>query len=85
MAVPKNAAAVTKVVSKTAVTKHDSGVTIWTIGHSTRPIDEFLGLLNEYQIETVVDVRRFPGSRKYPQYGKEQLEITLAENSICCR
>lgn len=82
MAVPKKAVAVTKVVSKTAVTKHDSVVTIWTIGHSTRPIDEFLGLLNEYHIETVVDVRRFPGSRKYPQYGKEPLEITLAENSI---
>ncbi|MHA6137883.1 DUF488 family protein [Pseudomonas mohnii] len=40
------------------------------MGHSTRPIDEFLGLLNEYEIETVIDVRRFPGSREGPQYGQ---------------
>lgn len=82
MAVSKNAAAATKVVRKTAVTRNVTVATIWTIGHSTRPIDEFLGLLNEYHIETVVDVRRFPASRKCPQYGKEALEVTLAEHAI---
>jgi uncharacterized protein (DUF488 family) len=56
--------------------------TIWTIGHSTRPIEEFLDLLVEYRIETIADVRSFPGSRKYPQYGKETLAATLAENGI---
>ena len=56
--------------------------TIWTIGHSTRPIEEFLGLLTEYRIETIADVRSFPGSRKYPQYGKEALALTLAEHAI---
>ena len=56
--------------------------TIWTIGHSTRSIEEFLGLLAEYRIETIADVRSFPGSRKYPQYGKETLTATLAENGI---
>ena len=56
--------------------------TIWTIGHSTRPIEEFLGLLAEYRIETIADVRSFPGSRKYPQYGKEALALTLAGHAI---
>ena len=42
--------------------------TLWTIGHSTRPWDEFVGLLQEAAIECVVDVRRFAGSRRNPQY-----------------
>ena len=56
--------------------------TIWTIGHSTRPIEEFLGLLTGARIKVIVDVRSFPGSRKYPQYGKEALAATLATHSI---
>lgn len=56
--------------------------TVWTIGHSTRTIDEFLALLAEYGIETVVDVRSFPGSRKYPQYGKDNLEAALHDHGV---
>jgi uncharacterized protein (DUF488 family) len=56
--------------------------TIWTIGHSTRPIEEFLGLLSGARIVTIADVRSFPGSRKYPQYGKEALGATLAAHGI---
>jgi uncharacterized protein (DUF488 family) len=56
--------------------------TIWTIGHSTRPVEEFQGLLSEARIEVVVDVRSFPGSRKYPQYSKDALAATLATHSI---
>ncbi|NYT61799.1 DUF488 domain-containing protein [Alcaligenaceae bacterium] len=56
--------------------------TIWTIGHSTRPIAEFLALLDEYGIQTLVDIRSFPGSRKYPQYGKEVLGNTLMQYKI---
>jgi uncharacterized protein (DUF488 family) len=56
--------------------------TIWTIGHSTRSIEEFLGLLAGSRIEVIADVRSFPGSRKYPQYGKEALAATLATHSI---
>jgi uncharacterized protein (DUF488 family) len=56
--------------------------TIWTIGHSTRPIGEFLGLLSAARIDTIADVRSFPGSRKYPQYGKEALATTLAAHGI---
>jgi uncharacterized protein (DUF488 family) len=56
--------------------------TIWTIGHSTRPIEEFLVLLAGARIQMIADVRSFPGSRKYPQYGKEALEATLASRAI---
>src|ERR1019366_3606992 len=56
--------------------------TIWTIGHSTRPLGEFLGLLAGSRIEAIADVRSFPGSRKYPQYGKEALVATLTGDAI---
>ena len=56
--------------------------TIWTVGHSTRSIEEFLGLIAGYGIECIADVRSFPGSRKYPQYGKEALAATLASHAI---
>ena len=56
--------------------------TIWTIGHSIRPIEEFLGLLAGARIQVIADVRSFPGSRKYPQYGKEALAATLATHEI---
>ena len=56
--------------------------TIWTIGHSTRPIEQFLGLLVGSRIEGIADVRSFPGSRKYPQYGREALAATLGAHRI---
>jgi uncharacterized protein (DUF488 family) len=55
---------------------------IFTIGHSTRSLDEFLALLNSFQIEIVADIRSFPGSRKFPQFNKETLEITLPQNNV---
>jgi uncharacterized protein (DUF488 family) len=55
---------------------------IWTIGHSTRSLDEFIAMLKSFQIELVADIRSFPGSRKYPQYNKEALEISLPQNNI---
>ena len=56
--------------------------TIWTIGHSTRSTEEFLGLLAGSRVEIVADVRTFPGSRKYPQYGKGALAVTLTTCGI---
>jgi uncharacterized protein (DUF488 family) len=56
--------------------------TIWTIGHSTRPLETYLGLLAHYRIEAVADVRRFPGSRRQPQYAQEPLQSALAEHGI---
>lgn len=55
---------------------------IWTIGHSTRTFDEFLAMLQAFGIQTVVDVRHFPGPRKFPQYNKEVLEGELRTNNI---
>lgn len=55
---------------------------IWTIGHSTRSFDEFVAMLDSFDIEHLVDVRRFPGSRKFPQFNKDDLEISLPENKI---
>lgn len=56
--------------------------TIWTLGHSTRTIEEFLELLNIYGIERLIDVRRFPGSRKYPQFNEDRLESDLLEEGF---
>ncbi len=55
---------------------------IWTIGHSTREIDIFLSLLNENGIKVVADVRMFPGSKRYPQFGREALAKSLVEHGI---
>jgi uncharacterized protein (DUF488 family) len=56
--------------------------TIWTIGHSTRTLEEFLGLLGEYRIEVIADVRRFPGSRRYPHFASEALAKSLPAHDI---
>lgn len=56
--------------------------TIWTIGHSTRTFEEFLRLLNNDAIEQLIDVRRYPGSRKFPQFNTEALQVALIENKI---
>ncbi len=55
---------------------------IWTIGHSTRKIDIFLSLLQENGIKLVADVRMFPGSKRYPQFGREALAKSLGEHGI---
>jgi uncharacterized protein (DUF488 family) len=59
--------------------------TVWTIGHSTRPIDEFLNVLAAYDIELVADVRSFPGSRHVPQYSATALESSLGKHGIAYR
>ncbi|HEX5961072.1 MAG TPA: DUF488 domain-containing protein [Rhodanobacteraceae bacterium] len=53
--------------------------TLWTIGHSTRSLGEFLALLQENGIEALADVRHFPGSRKYPHFNVEPLRRALGE------
>jgi len=55
---------------------------IWTIGHSTRKIDIFLSLLEENGIELIADVRMFPGSKRYPQFGREALTKSLSAGGI---
>jgi uncharacterized protein (DUF488 family) len=55
---------------------------IWTIGHSTRTIDEFITMLRSFQIELLVDIRSFPGSRRYPHFNKEALAVSLPNDHI---
>jgi len=55
---------------------------IWTIGHSTHSFKEFIDMLKSFQIECVVDIRSFPGSRRYPHFNKETLEVSLPKNNI---
>ena len=51
--------------------------TIWTIGHSTHPIDEFIALLQAHGIRQLIDVRTVPRSRHNPQFNKENLPKSL--------
>lgn len=60
----------------------NESLTIWTIGHSTRSIDEFIAALAPYDIELVADVRRYPGSRRLPQFASAALESSLATAGI---
>lgn len=57
-------------------------LTIWTIGHSTRGLAEFLELLAANKIEALADVRRFPASRRYPHFNQRQLSQSLAQAGI---
>ena len=50
---------------------------IWTIGHSTRAIDEFISLLEENKIKLLADVRAWPASKRYPQFNKDALAESL--------
>lgn len=56
--------------------------TIWTIGHSTHPIEEFLSMLQSFKIEMLADIRSYPGSRFCPQFNEEALQRSLAEAAI---
>lgn len=56
--------------------------TVWTAGHSTRTIDELIAVLKHCRVETVADIRRFPGSRRLPQFGKEALRASLHRHGI---
>ena len=55
---------------------------IWTVGHSNRPIAELIGLLTGQSISVLADVRRFPGSKRQPQFAQESLESSLREVGI---
>jgi uncharacterized protein (DUF488 family) len=55
---------------------------IWTIGHSTRDINDFISLLEENRIKLLVDVRSWPGSKRYPQFNKEVLAESLKTHGI---
>lgn len=60
----------------------EAPLTVWTIGHSTRTATELIAVLRAYDIELVADVRRFPGSRRLPQFSAASLERELGANGI---
>lgn len=55
---------------------------IYTIGHSTRTLDELIRLLRESGVERLADIRRFPGSRRFPHFSRESLAKALPEEGI---
>jgi uncharacterized protein (DUF488 family) len=57
-------------------------VRIWTIGHSTRSIDDFISLLKKNGIKLLADVRSLPGSKRYPQFNREALAESLNAHGI---
>jgi uncharacterized protein (DUF488 family) len=55
---------------------------LFTIGHSTHSIDEFLSLLAQHGIQVLADIRRFPGSKRHPQFNRENLASSLSDADI---
>ena len=60
----------------------DGAPEVFTIGHSTHPIERFLALLGTHRIAVVADVRSFPSSRKWPQFDQDALAASLARAEI---
>lgn len=58
---------------------------LWTIGHSTRPIEDFIDLLRAHEIGLLLDVRTIPRSRHNPQFNNEALAQSSADAGICYR
>jgi uncharacterized protein (DUF488 family) len=57
-------------------------VRLFSIGHGARPFDDFAGLLESAGVERLADIRRFPGSRHSPQFGREELERALGGRGV---
>jgi uncharacterized protein (DUF488 family) len=62
--------------------KDGSGKTVFTIGHSTRPIGDFIAALKAAGVDCIADVRRFPRSRRHPHFNNDALACSLAEAGI---
>lgn len=58
------------------------GLEIFTIGHSNGTLDELVAMLKAFSIERLVDIRRFPGSRRLPHFNRESLEKRLPQEGI---
>ena len=59
-----------------------SALKIWTVGHSTRSIEEFVAILKSFDLQVLADVRSFPGSRRYPHFNKDSLRASLHASGI---
>ena len=60
----------------------EPGPRVFTAGHGTRTTEELAGILREAGVDILVDVRRFPGSRRHPHFAREALERTLPELGV---
>jgi len=60
----------------------ESPRTVHTVGHSTRAIETFVSLLETHAIQLIVDVRRWPASRRYPHFNREALASSLNSNGV---
>jgi len=58
------------------------GITLYTVGHSNRGADEFLDLLKGNRIEVLADIRKLPGSNKYPHFNRDELAELLGRAGI---
>ena len=56
--------------------------TLYTIGHSTRALEDLIEALQSHQIQTLVDIRAFPASRRLPQFNRDSFEISLPAAGI---
>ena len=57
-------------------------IQMFTIGHSSHPLGTFIWLLRKHGIEALVDIRRYPGSKRHPHFSRENLAGSLAEEDI---
>src|SRR5713226_3158896 len=57
-------------------------IELWTCGHSTRSIEDFIEALASFDVRVLADVRSFPGSRRYPQFNKKNLKSSLNQAGI---
>ena len=55
---------------------------LFSIGHSTRDLSDFIALLHENGVQRLADIRRYPGSRRYPHFSREALSLSLPAEGI---
>jgi uncharacterized protein (DUF488 family) len=63
-------------------TDHSESPLLYTIGHSTHPIERFLELLSWHRIAILADIRSFPSSRKWPQFNQDALEQSVGRAGL---
>ena len=59
-----------------------SNTNLFTVGHSNHPLERFLALLAQHGVEALVDIRRFPGSRKHPHFHRDNLATALPQSGV---
>lgn len=61
---------------------NDAQKVIYTIGHSTRELSDFVAMITHFKVEVLPDIRSLPGSTKFPQFNRENLEESLPKAGI---